>query len=244
MDQESKKIALSIRRAAPEQWEQMITRYQVGDVVPGVITKLVAFGAFARLPGPVEGLVHVSELVDRRIGHPDEVVQEGDIVPLKIVRIEHDRHRLGLSLREARNEALLRGWQFDADGRVTELPEEAEKAFPDESKAAPRSERLAVRPEAAEPPSKQAAAQQEREAEQPRQRPRCATRLRCSRRCRPRCSRRRPSSRSSRPTRPPARLTRPRHLRLRSRRLPRPLLRHRAPAPAAEAEATEGGAGC
>lgn len=133
VDLDTKKIALSIRRASPEEWEQLITRYQVGDVVPGVITKLVAFGAFARLPGPVEGLVHVSELVDRRIGHPEEVVQEGDIVPLKIVRIEHDRHRLGLSLREARNEAMIRGWQFDADGRVTELPEDAQKAFPDES---------------------------------------------------------------------------------------------------------------
>ena len=133
VDLETKKIALSIRRASPEEWEQLITRYQVSDVVPGVITKLVAFGAFARLPGPVEGLVHVSELVDRRIGHPEEVVQEGDIVPLKIVRIEHDRHRLGLSLREARNEAMIRGWQFDADGRVTELPEDAQKAFPDES---------------------------------------------------------------------------------------------------------------
>jgi len=133
VDQETKKIALSIRRASPEEWEQLITRYQVSDVVPGVITKLVAFGAFARLPGPVEGLVHVSELVDRRIGHPEEVVQEGDIVPLKIVRIEHDRHRLGLSLREARNEALLRGWQFDADGRVTEMPEDAKASFPDEA---------------------------------------------------------------------------------------------------------------
>jgi small subunit ribosomal protein S1 len=167
IDQESKTIALSIRRAAPEQWEQMITRYQVGDVVPGVITKLVAFGAFARLPGPVEGLVHVSELVDRRIGHPEEVVQEGDIVPLKIVRIEHDRHRLGLSLREARNEALLRGWQFDADGRVTELPDEAQTAFPDESKGAKeRAERRAA--QAAETASKQAAAQKE-QAEQPGQ---------------------------------------------------------------------------
>ncbi len=132
VDRESKKIALSVRRASPEEWEQLITRYAVGDVVPAVITKLVAFGAFARLPGPVEGLVHVSELVDRRIGHPEEVVDEGDVVPLKIVRIEHDRHRLGLSLREARREAEMRGWQFDDDGRVITSPEDAQQAFPDE----------------------------------------------------------------------------------------------------------------
>ena len=135
IDQDTKKIALSIRRASPEQWEQLITRYAVGDVVPGVITKLVAFGAFARLPGPVEGLVHVSELVDRRIGHPEEVVDEGDVVPLKIVRIEHDRHRLGLSLRDARGDALLLGWAFDADGHVTAMPDDAAESFPDEAKS-------------------------------------------------------------------------------------------------------------
>ena len=132
VDKDSKKIALSIRRAAPEQWEQMITQYAVGDVVPGVITKLVPFGAFARLPGPVEGLVHVSEIVERRIGHPEEVLEDGDVVPLKIVRIEHDRHRLGLSLREARREAELRGWQFDGDGRVIAVNDEAREKFAEE----------------------------------------------------------------------------------------------------------------
>ena len=132
VDEESKKIALSIRRASPEQWEKLITQYAVGDVVPGVVTKLVAFGAFARLPGPVEGLVHVSELVDRRIGHPEEIVDEGDVVPLKIVRIEHNRHRLGLSLREARNEAQIRGWEFDHDGRVVAVSDEAREKFADE----------------------------------------------------------------------------------------------------------------
>ncbi len=133
VDAENKKIALSIRRASPEQWQELITQYAVGDVVPAVVTKLVAFGAFARLPGPVEGLVHVSELVEQRIGHPQEVVDEGDLLPLKIVRIEHDRHRLGLSLREARREAEMRGWSFDASGRVIEIADDAKEAFADEA---------------------------------------------------------------------------------------------------------------
>ena len=136
VDRENKKIALSIRRASPEQWEELIMQYAVGDVVAAVITKLVAFGAFARLPGPVEGLVHVSELVERRIGHPQEVVEEGDVVPLKIVRIEHDRHRLGLSLSEARREAEMRGWAFDSQGRVTQISEEAQATFSEETEAA------------------------------------------------------------------------------------------------------------
>src|SRR3712207_9008599 len=55
------------------------------------VTKLVTFGAFARVEGPVEGLIHVSELSERRIQHPREVVQEGDIVPLKVLRVERDK---------------------------------------------------------------------------------------------------------------------------------------------------------
>ncbi len=141
VDQDSKKIALSIRRASPEQWEELITRYAVGDVVPGVVTKIVPFGAFTRLPGPVEGLVHVSEVVDRRIARPDEVLSEGDVVPVKIVRIEHDRHRLGLSLRESRREAELRGWVFDDDGRVVGIGADGSEEFPQESATA--TERLA-----------------------------------------------------------------------------------------------------
>ncbi|MDP6606962.1 MAG: S1 RNA-binding domain-containing protein [Dehalococcoidia bacterium] len=136
VDQENKKIALSIRRASPEQWQELITQYAVGDVVPAVVTKLVAFGAFARLPGPVEGLVHVSELVEQRIGHPQEIVDEGDVLPLKIVRIEHDRHRLGLSLREARREAEIRGWGFDSTGRVIQIAEDVGESFAEEVEAA------------------------------------------------------------------------------------------------------------
>ncbi len=103
VDSEKKKIALSIRRAQPAHWDGIVDRYQVGEVVPGIVTKLATFGAFARIEGPVEGLIHVSELVDRRINHSQEAVREGDILPLRIIRIERDRHRLGLSLKQARD---------------------------------------------------------------------------------------------------------------------------------------------
>lgn len=101
IDTESKKIALSLRRTKPEPWETLMERYHVGQIVKGTITKLTTFGAFARIEGSVEGLVHISELGDRPINHPKEVVKEGDVVPLKILRIEPDRRRLGLSLRQA-----------------------------------------------------------------------------------------------------------------------------------------------
>ena len=129
VDPETKKIALSLRRAQPEAWDEIVDKYQVGRVVPGMVTKLVTFGAFARIEGPVEGLIHVSELVDRRIAHPKEVVREGDLLPLKIVRIERDRHRLGLSLREAREEGERIGFRFSDAGEVIEVPEDLRNEF-------------------------------------------------------------------------------------------------------------------
>lgn len=129
VDPDTKKIALSLRRAQPEQWDVIVDKYQVGRVVPGMVTKLVTFGAFARIEGPVEGLIHVSELVDRRIAHPKEVVREGDLLPLKIVRIERDRHRLGLSLREAREEGERMGFRFTDAGEVMEVPDDVRREF-------------------------------------------------------------------------------------------------------------------
>ncbi len=101
VDTESKKITLSLRRAQMEPWDEIVDKYQVGQLVSGTITNLTPFGAFARIEGAVEGLIHISELADRRIVHPKEVVKEGEVVTLKILRIEPERHRLGLSLRQA-----------------------------------------------------------------------------------------------------------------------------------------------
>ncbi|MEX2247546.1 MAG: S1 RNA-binding domain-containing protein [Dehalococcoidia bacterium] len=129
VDPETKKIALSLRRAQPEEWDLIVDKYQVGRVVPGMVTKLVTFGAFARIEGPVEGLIHVSELVDRRIAHPKEVVREGDLLPLKIVRIERDRHRLGLSLRDAREEGERMGFRFTEAGEVMAVPDDVRTEF-------------------------------------------------------------------------------------------------------------------
>jgi small subunit ribosomal protein S1 len=162
VDQETKKIALSLRRAQPELWEGIVDKYVVGQVVPGVITKLVTFGAFARIDGPVEGLIHVSELVDRRIAHPKEVVKEGDIVPLKIVRIERDRHRLGLSLRRARDEGEAMGFGFSSTGEVEEVPEDLREQLAVEL---PPEAAAQAQPEAKAEPSEEAEVEAEAKAE-------------------------------------------------------------------------------
>ena len=154
IDQESKKIGLSVRRARPEEWDGVVASYSVGQIVPGEITKLVTFGAFARLDGPVEGLIHVSELVDRRIAHPKEVVSEGEVVPVKIVRIERDRHRLGLSLRQARAEAEQKDWVFNQKGGIHQLPADVAETYERPAVSAdPDSVPVKPTPEAAETPS-------------------------------------------------------------------------------------------
>jgi small subunit ribosomal protein S1 len=104
VDAENKKIALSLKRLQQEPWETIDERFKVGDVVDATVTKLTDFGAFARVEGSVEGLIHISELASRMVTHPREVVSEGDDVRLKILRIEPERRRLGLSLRQAEEE--------------------------------------------------------------------------------------------------------------------------------------------
>jgi small subunit ribosomal protein S1 len=144
VDQENKKIALSLRRAQPEQWEGLIDKYEVGQIVTGQVTKLAPFGAFARLEGPLEGLIHISELVDRRVAHPQEVVKEGDTLPLKIVRIERHRHRLGLSLKQARPQAEEMGYVFDENGGVLALPGQEVPQRPQEEVTAELDEESAA----------------------------------------------------------------------------------------------------
>jgi small subunit ribosomal protein S1 len=100
-DSETKKIALSLKRLAPEPWENISEQLLLNDVVDAEITKLTNFGAFARIEGSVEGLIHVSELTDRMVQHPREVVRQGDKVRVKVLRIEPERRRLGLSLKRA-----------------------------------------------------------------------------------------------------------------------------------------------
>ena len=124
VDSENNKIALSIKRLQREPWETITERYQVGDIVDATVTKLTDFGAFARVEGSVEGLIHVSELAARPISHPGDVVREGDAVRLKILRIEPERRRLGLSLREAQDDEEER--EAEEDEQEQEQEQEGE----------------------------------------------------------------------------------------------------------------------
>jgi small subunit ribosomal protein S1 len=99
VDPNERKIALSLKRTQPEPWSTITDHYQLGQIVRGTITQLTSFGAFARLEDGIEGLIHVSELAEGRVAHPRNVVNEGDVVDLKVIRIDPARKRIGLSLK-------------------------------------------------------------------------------------------------------------------------------------------------
>jgi small subunit ribosomal protein S1 len=86
-------------------WLQKASRYQVGQLIEGTITRLTKFGAFARIDEDVEGLIHISEISEKRIEHPKEVLKEGDVVTLRVIKVDAENHRIGLSLRRVESMA-------------------------------------------------------------------------------------------------------------------------------------------
>jgi len=106
VDKEKKRIGLSLRALSDDPWRARIEKFSVGQLVEGVITRLTKFGAFARLEGDIEGLIHISEISETRIEHPKEVLKEGEVVALRIIRIDPEQHRIGLSLRKVDSAAF------------------------------------------------------------------------------------------------------------------------------------------
>lgn len=107
IDEDKKRIGLSLRQLQDDPWKSRIDKFQVGQLIEGKITRLTKFGAFAQLEGDIEGLIHVSEISDQRVEHPKEELKEGDVVILRIIRIEADRRRIGLSMRKVDSAAYV-----------------------------------------------------------------------------------------------------------------------------------------
>lgn len=126
IDRDKKRIGLSLRALQNDPWKNRVEKFSVGQLVEGVITRLTKFGAFARLEGDIEGLIHISELSENRVEHPKEVLKEGEVKTLRVIRIDTDQHRIGLSLRKVDSAAFadkdfkmltqeLKGFDEEAD---------------------------------------------------------------------------------------------------------------------------------
>jgi small subunit ribosomal protein S1 len=113
LDHQRKRISLSLKRLQPSPWDLIDETYTQGQLVSGVVTNVVEFGAFVLVDIGVEGLVHVSELADPPPSDPRQVVQRGDELVLRILRVDSFRHRLSLSLKrvspQQRGEWLAQG---------------------------------------------------------------------------------------------------------------------------------------
>jgi len=109
IDPENKRIGLSMKRQEADPWDTVAINYQIGQLVQGIVTKMTKFGAFVRLVDvpEIEGLVHISELSEQRVAHPREVLQEGETVTLRVVKMDIEDRRLGLSLKKVNSAEYL-----------------------------------------------------------------------------------------------------------------------------------------
>src|SRR5438309_1759980 len=108
VDLDRERVSLSLKATQEDPWRQFARTHQIGQVVPGKVTKLVPFGAFVRVDEGIEGLVHISELAERHVEIPEQVVQVGSDVMVKVIDIDLERRRISLSLKQA-NEGFVEG---------------------------------------------------------------------------------------------------------------------------------------
>jgi small subunit ribosomal protein S1 len=131
IDRDKKRIGLSLRALLDDPWSQRAEQFQVGQLIEAKITRLTKFGAFARLDDDLEGLIHISEISEKRIEHPKEVLKEGDTLALRIIRIDAENHRIGLSLKRVESMAYAdMDWQtlLETETDLSNEPEAAEEA--------------------------------------------------------------------------------------------------------------------
>jgi small subunit ribosomal protein S1 len=119
IDRERRKLSLGLKQLLPSPWEQIEEKYPAGTLVPGKVTRLMDFGAFIELEPGVEGLVHVSELAPQRVRKVGDVVQPGQAVQVRVLKVEPSQRRISLSLKAAQEEA--------AAAAAAQAPEEPEK---------------------------------------------------------------------------------------------------------------------
>ena len=169
MDRKRKRIGLSLRQLQPEPWIVVHENYAVGQLLEGTITNLTDFGAFARVGPGIEGLIHISELADHRVTHPREVVKPGETLTLRIIRIDPQRRRMALSLKQVPEDGYV---EFDWREATEELAAEEVATEPPmldlrEAEAEPPAEgaRAELEPAAVEEAEAEPAAVEEPQAE-------------------------------------------------------------------------------
>lgn len=117
------KISLSIKQLVEDPWNQAVEKYKIGDVVEGKVLKLNPYGAFVQLDEQIQGLAHISELSEKRISSPADVIKEGETRKFKILSIEPNDHRLGLSIKALKEKKTAKKEDETQKEEKTEAPE-------------------------------------------------------------------------------------------------------------------------
>ncbi|WP_040284558.1 30S ribosomal protein S1 [Tessaracoccus massiliensis] len=113
VDMDRERVSLSLKATQEDPWQTFARLHQIGQIVPGKVTKLVPFGAFVRVGEGIEGLVHVSELAERHVEIPEQVVAVGDDRMVKVIDIDLERRRVSLSLKQANEGVDVAAIDFD-----------------------------------------------------------------------------------------------------------------------------------
>ncbi len=132
VDMDRERVSLSLKATQEDPWQHFARTHAIGQVVPGKVTKLVPFGAFVRVDDGIEGLVHISELAERHVELPEQVVQVGQEIFVKVIDIDLERRRISLSLKQA-NDAAVANSEFDPTmyGMAAEYDEQGNYKYPE-----------------------------------------------------------------------------------------------------------------
>jgi small subunit ribosomal protein S1 len=133
VDMDRERVSLSLKATQEDPWQQFARTHQMGQIVPGKVTKLVPFGAFVRVEEGIEGLVHISELAERHVEIPEQVVQVNDDVMVKIIDIDLERRRISLSLKQANEGVDVVSEDFDPTlyGMAATYDEQGNYVYPE-----------------------------------------------------------------------------------------------------------------
>lgn len=133
VDMDRERVSLSLKSTLEDPWQAFARTHAIGQVVPGIVTKLVPFGAFVRVEDGIEGLVHISELAVRHVDMPEQVVKLGQEIFVKVIDIELDRRRISLSMKQANEGVDPDSDEFDPSlyGMVAEYDENGEYKYPE-----------------------------------------------------------------------------------------------------------------
>ncbi|PZU43013.1 MAG: 30S ribosomal protein S1, partial [Arsenicicoccus sp.] len=130
VDMDRERVSLSLKATLEDPWQTFARTHAIGQVVPGKATKLVPFGAFVRVEDGIEGLVHISELAERHVELPEQIVTVGAEVFVKVIDIDLERRRISLSLKQA-NDAVANEFDPTLYGMAAEYDEQGNYKYPE-----------------------------------------------------------------------------------------------------------------